>query len=755
MKSYAFGSSLRFHEGGKVTGYLVRFTDESERDMYGTYFDEDTDFKLDSYPIEGYNLLYHHGLDQRIGIDAIGRISEAKIVREPDEDGERGLWIQAQLNMMNPYVNWIMDADKTARASFGRGLGFSSGALPQSVEYDSNGHVRTWAIIEGSLTLTPADKLNQIDEPYLVRASLEMKKDTNMETMTDIKKPENEIRTMDELKELILTFITTLQDTLNEMQSAGEAQSAEVEPVSDALANAMSDEDTMDEMVRSIYDRVKTDTAMLNRSIAEQYTALDTILKARQDELIDVAIKTAMDARSRRKQTLRAMLQKHAPARFASEGAGSVSLNPNKYERIELGKNLRFAHLDDAEMVYGLAALRSAVNPALRGRLSVGDLVSEDYAREMMSRLAQRANNGKYGEDSVAIRSAMPFLRANEINASDIAGQGLEWTETVLGTVLWEKVRDQQIMDQLIRRGLFIAEVGQGQSGISIPTEEADPVAYTRSQSNDINSVGAPEITANIKAISTGAKTITPGEVAVAVAITKVLDEDSIIPMLPQVIRQLTIKANETITQLLINGDTVTTATTNINLIDGTPGTGLSKPYYLASDGIRKYAVVTDTTYARNASNTFSIQDFIATRKLMPSAVRTRFANMFYLLDADTAEAAVVLPEVQSPLLAGTYATLVNGVLTGAYGVDVLATGFYPLTNTAGKVSATPGNNLYGNIALIYAPYIAMAWKRQVSTETQYEMFSGTTGVLTSFRLGFAVRGAGGVALTYGLNVNI
>ena len=62
--------------------------------------------------------------------------------------------------------------------------------------------------------------------------------------------------------------------------------------------------------------------------------------------------------------------------------------------------------------------------------------------------------------------------------------------------------------------------------------------------------------------------------------------------------RDLTLEAAEIMEHLVIDGDTDTSATTNINCIGGTP-TG--NEAYLLMNGFRKLALVTNTANSRSA----------------------------------------------------------------------------------------------------------------------------------------------------------
>jgi HK97 family phage major capsid protein len=167
----AFGSSIKALGSKRYGGYLVAFTDENRRDLVGEYFTKETNFLLSDYPIKGVNVLYNHGLDDAIGVTALGRIDTVEIrdkgiwaefknnfahhytksiegLKQPSE------WKQEQLSYASEYEEAIDEMLQAGK------LGWSSGALPQSVRIDDTGFIRQWGIIEGSETPTPAMPLD-------------------------------------------------------------------------------------------------------------------------------------------------------------------------------------------------------------------------------------------------------------------------------------------------------------------------------------------------------------------------------------------------------------------------------------------------------------------------------------------------------------------------------------------------------------------------------------------------------------------
>jgi phage head maturation protease len=116
-----YGSEVKALGDGKVGGYLVRFTDENSPDITGDFFDKSTDFgEIKSSPV-----LYHHGLDKKVGIRVFGN-GELKM-------DDIGIWIEAQLSIRDAYEKAIYKLAEAGK------LGWSSGTASHLVKREEKG----------------------------------------------------------------------------------------------------------------------------------------------------------------------------------------------------------------------------------------------------------------------------------------------------------------------------------------------------------------------------------------------------------------------------------------------------------------------------------------------------------------------------------------------------------------------------------------------------------------------------------------
>lgn len=135
---------------GRLRHYAVLWGSAEQRDLYHEWFTAKTS-ELDVIfkTIGKLPLLYHHGLDSAVKASVVG------VVDQMGTD-DVGLWVESQVDMANRYAVAItqMVANKK--------LGTSTGTLPGARRVNKSGEIERWAIVEVSLTPTPA-------EPHLVR----------------------------------------------------------------------------------------------------------------------------------------------------------------------------------------------------------------------------------------------------------------------------------------------------------------------------------------------------------------------------------------------------------------------------------------------------------------------------------------------------------------------------------------------------------------------------------------------------------
>lgn len=776
----AFGGAIKSLGNKRYGGYLVKFTDPDNRDLTGEYFDAETDFCKTDFPAKGLKVLYQHGLDPVMGIRTVGEIDTAEYRADGiyvEFENQFAARYRKAIEGLSESAEWKADqyrlADEYERAideMFEKSkLAFSSGALPQGVQTDDTGHIRRWPPIEGSATPTPAMPRDTRIVPLKSLPVIGLKELLAKEAPDDVR---------DEMAKPNLTDNRSTKIMAD--NPAVKIDKERVLALLQEVAAVIAEDDAESMMAVSEEDVALAEDSAAELMAEEEDKSAGKGLSAEQVEAIiqksvQAVVEQKMSAASQRKAAAAEIAKR---ARMNTEkgvskvtGYSNPVKAPGQFNGMGMN-NLKYAHMSASDMALGLI-LAAAPMKAMGLTPDPRQLVSEDYLRHLAHKAAQFAKSDPYkaapfvdyrGEHAphpewvkavnlanMGLKQSLPF-KADELDASDITGQGLEWVGVFYDTDIWLRAREVRIYQELLRKGMMQKDIPQGFESAYFPTEGSDPIVYASPQANSVDASGRPEVTAQITPFSTGRVQLTPRELKLATSYTVILGEDSIVDVAGQVNYQINEKMQETIEQVMINSDTETAANTNINAIDGTPGTGLSAPYYLASNGFRKLPLVTATGQSRDAGNSLSLEDYRLTLRKMESPLRSRPDKMAFIIDADTETASLAIPEVATDDVRSTFATITSGVLRNVYGVDVFKSGFLLNSNTAGKVAVTtPANNIRGTISLIYAPYWGAGYKRNITIETARDILSGSNIYVASMRFGVIARGTNAAALSYNI----
>lgn len=466
------------------------------------------------------------------------------------------------------------------------------------------------------------------------------------------------------------------------------------------------------------------------------------------------------------------------PAPQRSPVPRDVQVRAQRQRALDIQMADRYQHVEPDAMALGyMLAEKTRGGIARMGQGAAP--VSETYLRAMAYKTAREIARQNSAASDYAVRSKFPFKNPDEVFQSDntnllairsgdylegayrsgevmdgTTGQGAEWIYDLQGTSLWEVIRNETPVYAAMRsKGMDEAEIPQGYDSELIPLEGSDPTWYVANGATDIDSSGTPVGTFSTSKLGTGQQSVTVAKLSVAMNFQRELEEGSIINMVQEAQRKIRVTSSEQIDYILLNGDTAAGANTNINLIDSTPATAPAKPSYMLLNGIIKLALA-QAASRRDAGASFDETDFLATFKKLPASHRQNRAKLLYILDSDTGIAASNIATLKTRDVFSR-ATLEEGVLTSIWRIDVLETAFMYLANTAGKISATAGNNLYGRLLCVVPNQWAARWKRRIQTDVTYFPFADTTQVVAHMRWGLAYRDAYAAAISYDIPVDL
>lgn len=132
-----------------VGGYLIRFGTE-QTDLYGTWWDDKT--YLGARGADGADVLVHHGIPLLDG-EEFKQLAKTRLSPLRATVDELGVWAETVLDMNDAYQAKIYELTEAKRFSW------SSATAEHMMDVDEKtGYVRSWPVVEGSLTPTPGNQ---------------------------------------------------------------------------------------------------------------------------------------------------------------------------------------------------------------------------------------------------------------------------------------------------------------------------------------------------------------------------------------------------------------------------------------------------------------------------------------------------------------------------------------------------------------------------------------------------------------------
>lgn len=708
MMNTQTGGAIKALGDDRVAGYLVLWGNKQQADLHGEYFTPQTDLALDLY--EERPLLYQHGLDETMKLLKVGTITSLKADAE-------GLWMEAQLDLRKKYASAVMKLVK-------RGvLGLSSGALPHLVEVDASGQIKRWPIVEGSMTPTPA-------EPRIVA-----------EAMKSIK--------------------MALAEETTETGASGAVKTAAVEAASEnSESNRQSDvigalkmnEELLMQLMSALEAAGVTLTDEQKQAVAAQFQQAaqegeaSATLSAPEVTAIRAYLETGEGDVP--EAATRAIGELSRIARGIKAQAGLVAAARNPQPRVTGGysgsaSNIRVASKFDSlkaiDMAYAAEILNSMPGRKVNLSLEFRRAFAEKVEREQMA-IPDHAR-----EAIKAWRADGSALKANELDHSTQAGYGDEWVPTMWDSSLWERVR----VDNAIASS--IPNIEMPSNPYKLPVESSDPTVYlvpeTTAESELLIS-GSGAVIPDSK-LGTADTTLTAKKLALRVGFSSELEEDSIIPFAAQLNKQAQRTIADATDNVILNGDTDATASTNINLSDGTPS---ATAKYLIFNGLRQLPLITTTANTVDGGGISPTLSLIRrTRFTLAAAYALRPADLRLVCDASTYAKLLSMPEFITMDKAGNLATALTGQVGYVDGMPVIVSAEMGLATATGLIAGS-GNTL-GSL-VIYAPE---AWKlgyiRRAKVVSEYISYYDSYQLTATVRLALTRQNADCAAILVNLAV--
>jgi hypothetical protein len=420
----------------------------------------------------------------------------------------------------------------------------------------------------------------------------------------------------------------------------------------------------------------------------------------------------------------------------------------------QFGETWKYDNLTPGELGLVVDTLKSAnkdVAPAALKALAIKLIEDKnDYGR--------RELGPGYSLQAMKAAGIDPTIEAIKTSGDPLytggTTDGAYWTGTAYARDLWAAIR----ADTKIVSKIPTVTIPDGFPAEAFPLEGTDPTWYLVDQASAGSStLHVPAATVTSSQVTTPAqRTLSIKKVGARVLYSGEMVEDSLIAFVPQLRAQIVTSGKEQIEHLIIDGDTTTTAYTNINDI-GNSAAVTAGTLFLGLDGFRHSAL----TNASRAGGTLDEDDYLETMWLLGTAGLggADMQKCSFVIDPNVYKKSLMMASLKTKDV-WSNATIESGVLTKLWGYDVFPSWFMHFksttrkSNSAGKVDqTTPGNNLYGAILGVRWDQWKLGYKRQMTLETTRIANADTWEIVALCRLGLQSRDTSASGITYGLTV--
>ena len=665
------------------------------KDTDGEYFSPNTDPYLSHFktPL----VTYYHGFDPDGKPQGTPEITGA-VKPETWEKRSDGWWVRVLLDKASAYARrqWEAAKEGIARAS--------SGSITHLVRKANDGEILKWPI--GELSIFDTGGNRQPANSFAVAMPV--------------------MKSMYELAGIEFPDIQPGEGEPEVNAKGVSAQRAETEQADNPVTNQRLGVETMEE------NDVKT---LVADGIAE---ALKADREARE------AQETAEKAEMEKIEAAKAEAVKEAKEEWAK--SNRLSSNQEAPYIAKFSETWKYDNLDAADQAMLVGILGSVAN-------DVHIKPSENALKALALKLADdKSRVGVMGQQ--AMKAAGIAAKGDEVMQQDLTSYGDEWVGVAYSQALWDAIR----IGTFVAEKLPSIEIPQGFESIYLPIESADPTYYKVAETTDHNATTKfPDATVTASQMGTGRVQMTLAKMGARVAWSGELEEDSLIPFVSQLRKQLQVAGAEALEHVIIDGDVATGASSNINCITSTPA---GTEVWMLFDGFRVSPLDTTTTNGR-AGGVITPSDFLETLKLMGTAGINALdvAKCAFICDVNTHWKVSELPEVLTRDVF-TQATLENGLLKSIFGYPVYGSPNMHKVSSNRKVNSTGGydtetstNNAYGALLAVRWDQWLLGYRRRMTLETTRYPRSDSSEIVALMRLGMVQRDTEASAISFGLTV--
>jgi HK97 family phage major capsid protein len=364
----------------------------------------------------------------------------------------------------------------------------------------------------------------------------------------------------------------------------------------------------------------------------------------------------------------------------------------------------QYDNLDALDLLHGYVLLRATKN--FHG-------VSEQYANALAWKVQKAGITG---------------IKSNELSTSTQAGFGDEWVPDLWSAEIWRKARLENVILPLFR------SVEMPSNPFELPIEGADPTVYFVPETADEThlTIGGSGNPIPDSKVASGKVQLNAKKLALRVGFSAELVEDSIIPVLNIYREQAIAAIASSMDYVLLNGDTTSAGTGNINSDNGAPA---ATDRYMAFDGLRKLPLVTKSANSVSAAAAPDLTKLRSARFKLPARYSAKPNELAWVVDGGTYAKFLAMTEFLTVDKAGPLATALTGQIGFVDGAPVLVSAEMPLTEADGKVGS--GTNDKGTALCVYRPGWFVGYRRRIAVSVDYLPYYDAYQLTATVRLGF------------------
>lgn len=304
------------------------------------------------------------------------------------------------------------------------------------------------------------------------------------------------------------------------------------------------------------------------------------------------------------------------------------------------------------------------------------------------------------------VKTAMKLeTKANEVEHTTNTGYGAE--------LVPQAVQSVDFLDLVPKYGTFIQAL-RGFHGRNLNKIQEVDVLW-EIPLHDLSSewtTGSPisKIAQGIGRLPTAKVTLTQTKYNFSVDVSdELMRFVNIIDIMATINAKLAKSAARTQEALILNGDTTTAWTGNVNSDDGAPA---ATKYYLGATGLRRTAIAASDTVD---VGTIEFADFLSSLQLLGDFASAP-EDLIWIFNRATYIKSLGVTEFKDFSLNGRFSTVVGG-LTNFLGSDVFVARDMPKTEADGKVSTTPGNNTLGQFLVTHRDAVQYGYNGDYNLE--------------------------------------